>query len=159
MYSEFLRTIARWLIQMVVAFAIGIAILSAMHAAMDHVKGDVAARKSYFSSRPDKVYPAPDRIRFIQSEPFWPRTREIKTTVSMLIRRGEWRGVDVTVYNTSHFYWQPSDDFDCPYILVNAVMTPRGFYEIDSIEDYSGDKIKPISLRKPEDKEDHYCYE
>lgn len=156
MYSEFLRTIARWFIQVVVAFAIGIAILSAMHAAMDHAKGDVAARKSYFSSRPDKVYPAPDRIRFIHSDPFSSRTFELKATVSMLIRRGEWRGVDVTVYNTSHFYWWPADDFDCPYIMVNAVRNSRGFYEIDSIEDYSGDKIKPFSLRKPEDEKETF---
>jgi hypothetical protein len=156
MYREFLRFLVSCVIE-IVAIVLIVAMIFALAIGLSSAaNGDVAPRKSCFSSRPDKVHPAPDRIRFIHSEPLYPRTLEIRTTVSMLIRRGEWRGVDVTIYNTSHFYWQPSDDFDCPYILVNAVMTPRGFYEIDSIEDYSGDKIKPISLRKPEDEKEAF---
>ncbi len=152
MYSEFLRTIARWAIQMVVAFAIGVAILSVMHKLADYAKGDLRPEIAV----PVNMYPPRDemapKIRFIHSDGFRSDSAYI-VLKDLYLFSGNWYTQHIYVRNTSHFYWHPLDREDNQYILVNAIKNPRGFYEIDSIEDYSGDKIKPISLRKPEDME------
>jgi hypothetical protein len=153
MYREFLKFVAQCVVEVICLTAIAVVVIALLFGLASGSRGALPERQPGLPESHYRIAAPPDRIRFIHSDPFSSRTFELKATVSMLIRRGEWRGVDVTVYNTSHFYWWPADDFDCPYILVNAVRNSRGFYEIDSIEDHSGDKIKPISLRKPEAKE------